>query len=237
MNSIFAPYEAPKAYVNPYEDVIKTTLDKILSTDYNKPYDVTTDPLYGSLKQQYDSAGQSAFNNQIGRLSSLTGGRPSTAAVGTATAAQNDYAQEFTGTVLPSLIDQDNKRRQLVADNLIKQIGVLQGLGTDKYGQYRDSVGDYQTDRNYNRGVLESDRNYDRGVLESDRSYKYEISRDQILDDRYMDQFDYEKKQDIISNAMQSRQISISEGNAALSRAEFSHRKSQDAKEESTGGE
>jgi hypothetical protein len=51
--------------------------------------------------------GQNAFQDTIGRLASYTGGRPSTAAVGTAANANNQYQQQFASTVLPSLIEQD----------------------------------------------------------------------------------------------------------------------------------
>ena len=95
-----------------------------LQTQVNKPwsYDVTQDPLYEPLKQQYEQAGQTAFNNVIGRLSALTGGRPSTAAVGTATGAQKGYAQEFAGTVLPSLTEQAYGRHR---DTLSDQLSLL----------------------------------------------------------------------------------------------------------------
>lgn len=229
LNKIFAPHEAPKPYVDPYEDKINAALDKILGIDLNKPYDVTTDPLYWPMKQQYDSAGQTAFNNQIGRLSALTGGRPSTAAVGTATAAQNDYAQQFAANVLPSLINQEQQRRQTTADNLFNQLAALQGLGSDKYAQHRDTVGDYRADRAYNRTILENDRKFNRDIFEKDRDFEYQVTRDNVLDDRWMQQFDYQKQQNIIKNAMDNRQISISEGNAALARAKFNYDKEQDA--------
>jgi hypothetical protein len=129
-------------YKDPFEGKINSLLDKYLAYDPNKPYDVTSDPQYDSLKQQYDNAGQSAFNNQIGRLSALTGGRPSTAAVGTATGAQNNYAQEFSGTVLPGLISAEQQRRQNTVSNILNQLEALQGLSKNSYGMYRDTVGD-----------------------------------------------------------------------------------------------
>ena len=109
--------------VNPYSDYVMNSLTSLQNSVKSMPaYDVTTDPLYAPLKQQYEQAGQTAFNNTIGRLSALTGGRPSTAAVGTATAANNQYAQEFASKVLPELTSQYYDRYN---QNLQNQLSIL----------------------------------------------------------------------------------------------------------------
>jgi len=157
----------PITYKSPFEDRITSALDKILG--YNPgPIDPTSSPLYAPLKQQYDSAGTSAFNNQIGRLSSLTGGRPSTAAVGTASAAQNKYAQEFSGTVLPSLINAEESRRQNEYGNIVNQLKLLQGLDETSYGRNRDTISDarYADETSYDRG---QDAVKNTGVMTADQ--------------------------------------------------------------------
>jgi peptidoglycan hydrolase-like protein with peptidoglycan-binding domain len=141
-NLNLSPAAPAQSYQSPWEDKINAALDRLLGYNPNTPYDVTTDPLYNPLKQQYDAAGKSAFNNQVGRLSALTGGRPSTAAVGTATAAQNDYAQEFSGTVLPSLISAEQTRKQNEYNNILGQLEALQGFESQNYDRYRDTVAD-----------------------------------------------------------------------------------------------
>ena len=90
-----------------------------------------------------------------------------------------------------------------------------------------------QFNKQFDRGVLESDRNYGRSVFESDRSYDYDATRDQINDDQWMKKFNYEQQQNIIQQALEKKRISISESNAALSRAEFAYRKERDTKEDS----
>jgi hypothetical protein len=97
---------------------------KLLQDQANTPftYDVKTDPLYGPMKEQYQQMGQRAFSDTLGKLSALTGGRPSTAGVGTAAGAQNQYLQDFSSTVLPSLTEQAYNRSQ---DQFSNQLGVL----------------------------------------------------------------------------------------------------------------
>lgn len=222
LNKIFAPYEAPKVYKSPYEDKINLALDKILNYDPSTPYDVTTDPLYAPLKQQYEAAGEKVFQNTIGDLTSMTGGRLNSWATSAASQAKNEYAQDFAGTVLPQLVESAYRKGQDKFNNIAQQLQVLQGIDTAGYGKYRDTVGDYQTDRNYNRGVLESDRNFNYGKEQDTKNFDYKVSRDQVLDKQYMEKFDYEKQQDIINNAFQNRQISVTERNAALSAAKAS---------------
>lgn len=142
LNSVFKQPETPKVVSDPYAERMNAALDKYLNFDNSAPYDVTTDPLYAPLKQQYEQAGQSAFNNQIGSLSAMTGGRPSTAAVGTATGAQNKYAQDFSGVVLPQLIQTAYNKGQDKFNNLAKQFEALQGLSNTSYNRGRDTVSD-----------------------------------------------------------------------------------------------
>jgi murein DD-endopeptidase MepM/ murein hydrolase activator NlpD len=146
---------APAQYTDPYADEISALLNKAMNYDMNAPYDVTTSPLYNPLKQQYDEAGQTAFNNQIGRLSALTGGRPSTAAVGTATAAQNQYARDFSANVLPSLINQEMARRQNIFNNMMSQLSELQGISNAAYGRNRDYTQDVRNNSLYQLEALQ----------------------------------------------------------------------------------
>jgi hypothetical protein len=143
-NLNMAPAAPAPSYESPWEGKINAALDKLLGLNMNAPYDVTTSSQYAPLKMQYEQAGQSAFNNQIGGLSALTGGRPSTAAVGTATAAQNEYAQDFAGTVVPSLVSAEQTRRQNEYNNILGQLETLQGLEAGTYSKYRDTVADTQ---------------------------------------------------------------------------------------------
>ena len=143
LNNLFSPYATkPEAQKGVYDDRINTALEGI--TNYkNTPYDVTTDPQYNSMRNQYDLAGQTAFNNQIGRLAALTGGRASTAAIGTAAAAQNQYANQFTGQVLPSLISAEETRRQSELANMYNQLDTLQGLDNTDYNRMQDTKEEY----------------------------------------------------------------------------------------------
>lgn len=109
-----------------------------------------------------------------------------------------------------------------------------------------------ESDRNFDRGVLESDRTFDRGKFENDRNFnfdkdkfgyqkdqdkkaqQYQVTRDQILDSRWLKQFSADERSRLVSEGLQSRQISISEANAALGREEFEYKKDKDSKEKTS---
>jgi hypothetical protein len=235
LNKVFEPYlvpgpgstVAPEPYAGQYKERVETILDKYLNPEPFS-YDPNTDPLFQSYVGMYTRAGEDAFQNTIGGLAGLTGGRPSSWAASAASQARNKYMQDLSN-IIPALEQTAYGRYRDAYGDLAQQLQVLQGLDAEDYGKHRDTVGDYErakefargvleSDRAFDRGVLESDRAFDRGVLESDRDYEYQVSRDKVLDDRWMQQFDYQKQQDIIDNALRRRQISVSEANAAMSR-------------------
>ena len=74
--------------------------------------------LYKSQKQSYDIMGQDAFQNTLGSLASLTGGRASSAAIGQAANAYSQYNQQFAANVLPQLTEQSYNQYQ---DNITNQ--------------------------------------------------------------------------------------------------------------------
>lgn len=243
LNSIFDPFTkpspgntvAPPVYESRYDDKFMAILDRYLEPEPFK-YDYTTDPSYQAYENKYKSLGDTAFQNTIGDIASISGdGRLSSWSTSAASQARNKYMQDLSN-VIPMLEQQAYGRNRDAYGDIGRQLEALQALDSKDYGKYRDSVGDFQTNRGFDRGVLESDRSFDRGILESDRNFDYQVNRDNILDDRWMEQFDYEKQQNIIKNAIQNRQISISEGNAALSRAEFNYRKEEAAKAKDSVG-
>jgi hypothetical protein len=87
---------------------------------------------------------------------------------------------------------------------------------------YWNTVGQGNTERAFNAEQENLDRNF-----------QYQVNRDNVLDERWMQQFTYQQKLDMINQALQNRQISASEANAAASRAlqreQFEYGKEQDA--------
>ena len=98
--------------------------------DYN---DVYNSAMYKSQRQEYDIASQEAFQNTLGELSSITGGRPSSAAVSNAAAASNRFQQQFASNVLPSLTEQAYNMHQGNISNQYKMLSIMMDKDITEY--------------------------------------------------------------------------------------------------------
>jgi len=98
--------------------------------DYN---DVYQSAMYKSQRQEYDIASQEAFQNTLGELSSITGGRPSSAAVSNAAAASNRFQQQFASNVLPSLTEQAYNMHQGNISNQYKMLSIMMDKDLTEY--------------------------------------------------------------------------------------------------------
>lgn len=233
-------YKEPETYVDPYADRINKLLDKYLGMssfefDENSP----------ELLAAQDSA-MSAVNREAARRGMIY------------SEGNKSQLGKSSMALVPQFRQAAFNEYQAGLGNIINQLQELQGLSSNSRSQFESDRnygrgiyesdrsfgrnvlesdrnfdrGVLESDRNFNRDVLESDRNFNRGVLESDRAFDYQASRDQVLDDRWLKQFNADERQRIVQNALDKRQISISEANSALNKAEFDYRKEQDAKKQ-----
>jgi hypothetical protein len=90
----------------------------------------------------------------------------------------------------------------------------LRSLESEKYQRAID-------ERDYDRGTYESDRAFNYQVERDGKTFDYQVTRDKILDNRWMKQFDYNEAQDILANALRERQITVAERNATLAQNKF----------------
>ena len=186
-------WTAPAPYQSQYSDNIQALIAAIQGAPAFS-YSPEDDPSYASYRDMYTREGKSAFDDQIGNLTAMTGGRLNSFATAAAAQSQNAYNKQLTD-IIPQLEQSAYSRHQNTLQDKYNQIQTLLGLDSQDYGRYRDTVGDsqygYETEydqyrdsindflnqRNYDRSILESDRNYNRGVLESDRGFEEDTRR------------------------------------------------------------
>lgn len=141
----------PEAFESRYEGAIQNILDGILNGnpqrfDINK--DANYQALYDLYSQQYQANANRALRDNMGAMQAATGGYGSTAATA---AAGQAYDRAIEG-----LNDRNMQLMQMAyqmygdaqADRY-NQLGAVTGLDNSDYARYRDTVGDWQTDRNY----------------------------------------------------------------------------------------
>lgn len=139
----------PEAFESRYEGAIQNILDGIMG---KKSFDITSDQnyrnLYNLYAQQYQANANRALRDNMGAMQAATGGYGSTAATA---AAGQAYDRTMEG-----LNDRNMQLMQLAYQmygddtaNRYNQLGAVTGLDNTDYARYRDTVGDWQTDRNY----------------------------------------------------------------------------------------
>lgn len=134
------PKTEVSTYTSPYSNQISAALNKYINpTAFS--YNAESDPSYQAYKEQYTKAGNEAFQNIIGDLTSLTGGRLNTWATSAAAQAKNNYMEKLNDMV-PTLEQNAYSRYQQGIDNIAKQLTELQGLDSTDYGRYRDVLSD-----------------------------------------------------------------------------------------------
>lgn len=190
--------KVPK-YSSNYTSAIKDNLTKVIGNG-RFSYNADSDKLFGQYKDSYEKAGRKAMEDTVGNASLLTGGYANSYAVTAGQQAYNEYMQKLSDKI-PELEQRAYERYRDDEDSAYRRLGTLMELENTDYGRYRDEVGDYnanrqfeynkskdeiaqknrdqeferekfESDRKYARDVYESDRDYARSVSDSDRSYE-----------------------------------------------------------------
>lgn len=111
-------------------------------------YDVNGDALYQQYKDQYVNQGKLAMMDTMGQAAAMTGGYGNSYAQSVGQQAYQGYLQQLNDKI-PELYKLALDKYNSEKDNLYRMNDLYQNLFTTEYGQYRDDVSDYNTERNY----------------------------------------------------------------------------------------
>ena len=169
----------PGEYQSAYGDQIQGLIDSML----NRPdfqYDFATDPLYQQYAEKYQQLGKMAMKDTLGEAAALTGGYGNSYAQ---TAGQQTYQTYLQGLydMVPQMRDQAYQAYRDKGDTLRQNLGMLQTQDASEYGRYRDGVGDWRDQRDYDYNLYNdmSDDEYNRYLNDAaswtaDRAYWFE---------------------------------------------------------------
>ena len=240
--------QKPAAYSSQYSPLIQDNLNKILNREAFS-YDASADKLYQQYKDSYTAAGKQAMQDTMGNAALLTGGYGNSYATTAGQQAYNSYMQQLNDKI-PELEQYAYQKYLNEGNELYNQGNMLQQLDSTDYGRYRDTVSDYNTDRDYyynaynnernfdygqyrdNVSDWQNDRSYNRAVYESDRDFEYGKQQDALAQDNWQKQFDrsiyesdrnfdYNKAQDALSYNLKLRQIVADEAASVDESATF----------------
>lgn len=157
-------------------------------------YDLNGDALYQQYKDKYVQQGKQAMQDTMGQAAALTGGYGSTYSQAVGQQQYDAYLQNLND-VVPELYQLALSRYQMEGDDLKTQYSLLADQYQQEYGQYRDKVGDWQTERNFLSGRYDSERNLDYGMWGDARDFAYTDYRNGIADEQWRRQYEESVRQ------------------------------------------
>lgn len=185
----------PPVFTPQYTQQINTILDGILNAP-EFSYDPNKDSSYQSYKTAYMREGRRAMEDTMGEMASLTGGMPSTAATIAGQQQNTLYASKLADTI-PQLKQIAYQMYNDKLNNQRSNLSTMMAVDQTGYNQYRDKVGDFQTDRQFDYGVGRDTKN---DALAADET-AYDRGRDAKLDAINADQTVYNRGQDAKNEA------------------------------------
>lgn len=134
-----------------YQSQYKQQLDDLYQQVMNRPkfeYDLNGDMLYQQYKDQYMTQGKQAMMDTMGQAANLTGGYGNSYASTAGNQAYQSYLQQLNAMV-PELYQAALNRYAMEGDELQNKYSMTAGLEDQAYGRYRDTVSDWQNERQY----------------------------------------------------------------------------------------
>ena len=154
-------------YAGTFDDKLAGLYEQIA----NRPkfqYDVNADPLYQQYKDNYLQQGKLAMRDTMGRAAALTGGYGSS--YGQAVGQQAyDASLKDLATVIPELYGLARDNYQDEGDDLLKLYGLVGDQRDTEYKRFRDDLGDWENERDYQRQVEKEE--YSRRIAEEQTAY------------------------------------------------------------------
>lgn len=168
----------PGAYQSQWQSQLDEAIKKILNRE-KFSYDFNGDALYQQYKDKYIQQGKMAMADTMGQAAAMTGGYGNSYA---ATVGNQAYQQSLQklNDIVPELYQMAYDRYNQEGQDLYNQYALLGERENADYGRYRDSVSDWEAERDYLTGRYEDERNLDYSKYIDDRNYAY----DKYLSDR-----------------------------------------------------
>lgn len=225
------PGQYESAYGQQIEDLLASVLDR-----EEFQYDISSDPLYQQMKEQYMVLGNRAMRDTMGQAAALTGGYGSSYSQ---TVGQQSYEASLSGlqSLAPQLYELAYQRYQDTGADMRENLSLLQALDEAAYGRYRDTVGDYYTDRDYYAG--RADEWYDRDFSQYESALaawqkEQEAAYQKAKDDR---DFAYQKEQDALAQANWEKEYALQQQKLAASLAKSASSGSSSSKKKESDDE
>lgn len=188
-----------------YESKYGTALDGIMQQIQNPQdfkYEFNGDELFKYYADLFTQKGKQASADAMGQAAALTGGYGNSYAQQVGNQAYDQYLLSLYDKGM-DLRDRAYQQYQDQRNDVYNQYNVINAADAQDYDRYRDTVGDWDKERDYLTGRLDTERNFDYGKYTDDynrwkdtRDYytgRYDNERN-IDYSQFTDQRDFDEK-------------------------------------------
>ena len=154
--------QKPGEYQSQWQTQLNDTINNILNRE-KFSYDLNGDALYQQYKDKYIQQGKMAMGDAIGQASAMTGGYGNSYAQSVGQQAYQAQLQNLND-IVPELYQMALDKYNMEGQDLYNQYSMLGAQEDKDYGRYRDTVSDWNTERDYLSGRYDSERGFDYGV-------------------------------------------------------------------------
>ena len=231
-----------------YQSKYQAVADEVLNNYMNREkfsYDLNGDALYQQYKDKYITQGKMAMQDTMAQAAAMTGGYGNSYAATVGNQAYQSSLQNLND-VVPELYQMAYDQYKQEGQDMLNKYSIYMDKENTEYGRYRDTVADWQAERNYlanqynaerswDYSKYSDNRNFDYGVYSdnrtlaqtqynADRSLAYDEHRNAIADEQWnktyeqaLAEFGYKKERDEIADKQWQDSYDLQERQVAAS--------------------
>ena len=199
----------PGAYQSQYQSGLDSLLGQIQNREKFQ-YDVNTDALYSQVARNYLRQGQQAMMDTVGKASAMTGGYGNSYAETAGQQTYEQYLQALTELV-PQYQQLAFSQYQVEGEDLLNRYNLLLQQEESAYGRYQDDLSRYyaeldrlqsafDSEREYDYNRFIDDRNFDYGKYMDEFNHQYQVDRDAVADDQWLQELLYQQERDKVED-------------------------------------
>lgn len=172
-----------------YQSKYMGLADEVMNNYLNREdfsYDLNGDALYQQYKDKYVTQGKMAMQDTMAQAAAMTGGYGNSYAANVGNQAYQASLQNLND-IVPELYQMAYSKYQQEGQNMLNQYGMLVDRDNIDYGRYRDTVSDWNAERDYLTNLYNAERTYDYTKYSDNRNFDYGV----YSDDRTLAQTQY----------------------------------------------
>ena len=154
--------------------------DEVLNNYMNREkfsYDINGDALYQQYKDKFMTQGKMAMQDTTAQAAAMTGGYGNSYAATVGNQAYQASLQNLND-VVPQLYQMAYDRYTQEGQDMLNQYNLLTDRDSIDYGRYRDTVSDWNAEREYLTALYNNERNFDYSVYSDNRDFDYGVYSD-----------------------------------------------------------